>query len=128
MVGNGAAAALDAQCSYLQAEITQQDQSLAEKQDSLAMLEEQHARAMQRKETQVRGLQRKLFDATTQLRAQEQAMQVCYARLRQSGLCVRVWASLPCACAEPPARTFTGSAWGQRGPAERGVLCGWHLL
>jgi prefoldin subunit 5 len=53
VVGNGAAAALDAQCSYLQAEITQQDQSLAEKQDSLAMLEDLHARAMQRKETQV---------------------------------------------------------------------------
>lgn len=75
-MGTGAAAALDAQCSYLQQEICQQEQTLAEKHESLAMLEDAHARTMQRKDNQLRALQRKLFDATTQLRGQEQAMKL----------------------------------------------------
>lgn len=84
-MGTGAAAALDAQCSYLQQEICQQEQTLAEKHDSLAMLENAHARAILRKDNQIRVLQRKLFDATTQMRGQEQAMQLReerFAKLR----------------------------------------------
>lgn len=77
VVGTGAAAALDAQCSYLQQEISQQDTALAEKQDSLALLEELHARAMQRKETQVRGVD--VFKGTVP--ASAVCSQACACRL-----------------------------------------------
>lgn len=71
VVGTGAAQALDAQCTQLQAEISQQNDTLAQKQSSVAILEEQHARALQRKEAMIRNLQKKLQDAGQQLREHE---------------------------------------------------------
>lgn len=74
VVGTGAAQALDAQCSQLQAEITEQNDSLAYKQTSLAILEEQHARTLQRRDVQIRTLQRKLQEAGQQLHEHEAAL------------------------------------------------------
>lgn len=75
VVGTGAAQALDAQCSQLQAEILQQNQALANKQSSVAILEQQHARALQRKDAQVRVLQRRLVEMEQQVLEREAELQ-----------------------------------------------------